>query len=71
MTGFSKGGIIPGPGFSLRLVAECSPDGQGSFEVLYADECVINKDGLCIRNDDMHKAVPITADRFWICPLHD
>lgn len=77
MSGYSKGGYIPGsgPGFSVRLVAECSPDGKGSLSVIYADECIIGKDRRCQRRDALHAAVPgavrSNRDRFWVCPLND
>jgi hypothetical protein len=45
------------------------------MSVIYADECFINKDRVCIRKDSLHAAVPgamrSKRDRFWICPLHD
>ena len=75
MSGYSKGGYIRGGGVTLRLVAECSPDGKGSMSVIYADECFINKDRVCTRTDNLHAAVPgavrSNRNRFWSCPLHD
>ena len=72
---FSKGGIVIGPTKPMRLSAACSPDGSGSLDVVYADECFLSGDGICVRRDDLHaaaaKAVKVKPDRWWICPLHD
>ena len=68
---FSRGGVVLGPQKPMRLVADCSPDGQGSLSVIYADECFLSSDGICVRKDDLHAAVGIQTGRWWICPLHD
>jgi hypothetical protein len=70
MSGFSKGGIIRGAAMTVRFVPEVSPDGLGRLDVIFADECIINKDHICTRGDDWHKGAAITSSRFWICPAH-
>jgi hypothetical protein len=75
MTGYSKGGIVEGSPQTVRFVAECSPDGKGRIDVVFADECIIGRDRICTRTDALHAAVPGAvknrASRWFICPLHD
>ena len=73
---FSKGGHIPGA-TTVRFVAECSPDGKGRLDVVFADECIIDRDKNCTRTDPLHAAVPGAVKnrsaqaRWFICPMHD
>jgi hypothetical protein len=83
---FNKGGIVHGEAnFYVKVVDYPSwnqdPMHKG-WMVLYADECVINRDRMCTRTDDIHKRFPpynsqadpysgVVHKRFWYCPLHD
>lgn len=38
---------------------------------IYADECFLNTNRICTRNDEWHRGVSLPADRWWVCPAHD
>ena len=68
---YSQGGLIPGPGVTMRMVPESRPEVGSDRHVIYSDECFISGDGACVRSDEAHCSATIPSDRFWICPAHD
>ena len=74
MSGFSQGGIVRGSGEWVTITLKPGPRREAinpSMFESYADECYLNRNRICIRNDEWHRSVPIPDDRFWVCPAHD
>lgn len=59
MTGYSKGGYIPGPGGMAHIVpwskrGEPIPADWDPLYVIAAEECIINREMRCVRADHPH-----------------
>jgi hypothetical protein len=69
MTEYSQGGFIPG---TVEVAVLRGPRREAvnpGFDI-YEDECIINRNGVCMRTDAGHASLPIPSDRIWVCPAH-
>lgn len=74
MSEYSKGGIVEGPEAWVSITLRPGPLREAvDPDILdsYADECYLNRDGMCVRTDEWHRGVTIATDRWWVCPVHD
>ena len=73
MSEHRKGGPLPPGAAKCRIVDYPSVERrEGEGLVLYSDECVISRDSVCLRLDDLHHAAPVMpGPRWWACPLQD
>ena len=68
---FSRGGVVTKATRRMQLTTAVAPARGGDLHLIYADECFLSEDSVCVRRDDIHQAARIKADRTWLCPLHD
>lgn len=69
---FAKGGLFPSGERTVRFVAIPAPDGGGSLDLVYADECIIGTDRVCRRRDRMHADQhPLPPGISWVCPSRE
>lgn len=69
---FAKGGLFPSGERTVRFVAIPAPDGGGSLDLVYADECIIGPDRACRRRDRMHADQhPLPPGTWWVCPSRE